>query len=77
MKFDLFFYKGYQLDCLQCTSPIRRFSQSWDHSCLEGTLAALPCDKLTSTSESNYTQCVSALYRVGQRGIAGKKLYTQ
>jgi hypothetical protein len=34
----------------------------------------LPCRKPINESEAPYKQCVSSIYRVGARGIAGKKL---
>jgi hypothetical protein len=49
-------------------------SQSWDHSCLDGNLIPLPCHQPKNASEPTPKQCASALYRVGQRGITGKKL---
>jgi hypothetical protein len=68
-----YYILGYQLDCVQCTSSIRRVSQTWDHSCLDGTLAPLPCRGAFNESDSVNKQCFSSLYRVGQRGRAGKK----
>ncbi|CAF2641147.1 unnamed protein product [Rotaria sp. Silwood2] len=63
---------SYQIECLQCTSPIRRTSTSRDHPCLDGTLSPLPCEESNNASVSTFIQCVSALYRIGQRGSAGK-----
>ncbi|CAF1042311.1 unnamed protein product [Rotaria sp. Silwood1] len=63
---------SYQLDCIQCTSPIRHMSTSWDHSCLDGTLSPLPCEAIVNGSALTFQQCGSALYRISQRGSAGK-----
>ncbi|CAF1255823.1 unnamed protein product [Rotaria sordida] len=66
---------SYQIECLQCTSPIRRSSHNWDHSCLDGTLLPLPCEGSIDISASTFKQCVSSLYRLGQRGSAGVLIY--
>ncbi|CAF1581067.1 unnamed protein product [Adineta steineri] len=58
---------SYQLECVQCTSPVRRVTQNWDHSCLDGTLTSVPCQEPPNESNSSFRQCVSAAYRIGSQ----------
>jgi hypothetical protein len=68
-----FFLVGFQLACIQCTSPIRRVSQIREHSCLDGTLPPLPCGQRINQSKLVFPNCVSALYRLASKGNGGNK----
>ena len=72
-KNDYFFFAGYELACIQCTSPIRRVSHNRDHPCLDGTLISAPCPPPFNESVSGFKNCVSALYRLGKGRNGGKK----
>jgi len=61
-------FRGYQLSCIQCTSSIRRVTQTWDHSCLDATLEPVPCVKPINQTKS-HKNCVSALYRFAVTGM--------
>ncbi|CAF1093974.1 unnamed protein product [Adineta ricciae] len=65
----------FQLECLQCTSPIRRVSRDWDHSCLDGTLMPVDCPLPLNKTETPFTQCVSAVHRLGNRQGSGVLIY--
>ncbi len=67
------FFGGLELSCIQCTSPIRRISQNWDHSCLDASLVPIPCELSSNASKSTFINCASALYRLGYKGSKGKK----
>ena len=69
----LFVSLGLELSCIQCTSPVERITQNWDHSCLDGTLPAVPCEQSNNDSSKAYQNCVSALYRIGLSANGGKK----
>lgn len=62
------FFLGYQLACIQCTSPVRRISQLSDHSCLDGTLQPLLCEQIINGSKLIFKNCVSAIYKLGLNG---------
>ncbi|UJR26739.1 hypothetical protein I4U23_008054 [Adineta vaga] len=64
-----------ELECLQCTSPIRRVSRDWDHSCLDGTLMPVACPQLINKTESPFEQCVSAVHRLGRGRNSGILIY--
>ncbi|CAF0732407.1 unnamed protein product [Adineta ricciae] len=66
---------SFQLECLQCTSPIRRVSRDWDHSCLDGTLTPVNCSQPLNKTEPPFMQCVSAVHRLGNRQGSGLLIY--
>ncbi len=66
-------FTGFELACIQCTSPIRRVSQNWDHSCLDGTLAPVPCAQPINESIPSFKTCVSALYTLGSKVKRGEQ----
>jgi hypothetical protein len=59
---------------VQCTSPIQSVSQSWGHSCLDGTVKPLPCKESIHERVAPAKRCGSAVYRLGNRTSAGKQL---
>ncbi len=61
-----FFLVAFELACIQCTSPLRRVPQMRDHSCLDGTLAPVPCAQSIHASK-NYKNCISVLYNGGKK----------
>jgi hypothetical protein len=68
-----FFLVGFQLACIQCSSPIRRVSQIREHPCLDGTLTPVPCEQRINQSKLPFQNCVSALYRLALHGNGGNK----
>ncbi|CAF0768808.1 unnamed protein product [Adineta ricciae] len=71
--FGWFICPSFELSCIQCTSPVERITQNWDHSCLDGTLASVACKKPNNESSEPFLNCVSALYRIGLNTNGGKK----
>jgi len=66
-------FTGFELACIQCTSPIQRVSQSWDHSCLDGTLSPVPCVQPMNESIAPFKTCASALYALGSKPKRGEQ----
>ncbi|CAF1073324.1 unnamed protein product [Adineta steineri] len=71
--FGCFIRTSFELACIQCTSPIRRVAQNWDHSCLDGTLAPEPCEQPINDTRGTFINCASALFKVGLNGNRGKE----
>ncbi|UJR22364.1 hypothetical protein I4U23_025426 [Adineta vaga] len=64
-----------ELACIQCTSPIERVAQNWDHSCLDGTLTPVLCEQSTNETKKPYLNCISALYRISLNGNGGLHIH--
>ena len=47
---------GFQLDCLQCTSPTISVNSNETHSCVDGTLAPVPCPNAITFTASICSQ---------------------
>ncbi len=73
-KIKSFLFIGYQLACIQCTSPTRSPSENWDYSCLDGTLTPVLCEQTINGSKVPYKNCISALYRLKITGNSGRNL---
>ena len=73
---DANLFVGFQLECIQCTSPIRRVSHNWNYACLYGTLLPLPCQH-GNESKATFNTCMSNLYTLGTQGNGGKQIIIQ